>query len=187
MTRLLARMEKDGLVKKTKLIQNAPIFYSLPKIKALNLHNFRHEYFCADIYVAYETTGLLEDWGKPEHYPDYNEYVKLGVKPDRLSVINGKIIFWEIDRGTEILKKIRIKAEKYLALSKRHPEHKFFVIFSASPGRAKSILLGVLKDFRTWKVWFYCASQERISADPLGEILASAVAPDQGQSILTLT
>jgi hypothetical protein len=186
MTRLLNRMVEAGLVKKTKLIQNAPIFYSLPKIKALNLHNYRHEFLCGEIYVAYETTGLLQDWGKPEHYPDYHEYVKLGVKPDRLSIINRKIIFWEIDRGTEVLQKIRTKVEKYLALARRHPGQKFYVVFTATPGRARSILFEVLGGVRNWQVWFYCASQERIGNDPLGAVLASPTRPEQGFSIAEL-
>jgi hypothetical protein len=186
MTRLLNRMVEDKLLKKTKLIQNAPVFYSLPKIKALNLHNFRHEFLCGEIYVAYETSGLLQDWGKPEHYPDYNEYIKLGVKPDRLSVINRQIIFWEIDRGTEILQKIRDKVDKYLLLSRNHPGQKFSVIITASPGRAKSILFEVLGEIKKRDVWFFCASQDQVAADPLGNILASPIAPDVGQSLLTL-
>jgi hypothetical protein len=171
-------MAKSGLIKATKVHPNAPIFFSLPKTKALNIFNYQHEQLCADLYVAYETSGMLHTW----EFSQNAEYESINLRPDRVSIIGEYPVFWEVDRGTEVLAKIHEKVEKYLELAKRHRDHKFYVIFSASPGRARSILLEVLIDIRS-NAWFLVGDHQRVISDPLGKVFASPVRPNEAVSI----
>ncbi len=166
----------DSQIKVKKIHQNAPLFFHLPDVKAPSLHSFQHEKECADIYVAYYE--LIQAW----YWQAHEEYLRIGLKPDRSSIIDGKLIFWEIDRGTEVLAIIRDKVEKYIKLSTMHPDQRFHVIFTASRGRAKSILLDVLLDIRS-KVWFYVGDHSRVIATPLEPVFASPIRPATPVSI----
>lgn len=181
MTRLLSRMAADGQIRVTKIHQNAPLFFHLSETKAPTLQGFQHELAAANLYVAYETTGKLEQWYTEPH----EEYLSIGLKPDRASVIDGRIVFWEVDRGTEILAVIREKVERYIRLSQLHPERRFYVVFSAPKGRAKSILLDVLTDFRRGNQFLAC-DQARVTATPLEPVFAGPVDPAQPISIADL-
>ncbi len=180
-TRLLTRMVEDGQIRVTKIHQNAPQFFHLPETKAPTLQGFQHELAAANIYVAYDTTGKLEQW----HWEPHEEYLNIGLKPDRVSSIDGKIIFWEVDRGTEVLAVIREKVERYIQLSKLHPERRFHVAFAASKGRAKSILLDVLMNYRRGNQFLAC-DQSRVLASPLDPVFASPLDPAQALSITDL-
>lgn len=174
MTRLLQRMIQDKEVKSTRINLNVPLFFSLPKTKAVNAHNYKHEHDCAGLYVAYENTGLLNEWGRVEEFPDYEEYKRLGLAPDRLSVIGIKIVFWEVDRGTEVLAKIEEKVEKYVKLSKLHGH--FTVVFTSTKGRAKSILTEVLLPVRS-RAHFFVADYEQVISHPLEAVFVSPIDP----------
>src|ERR1051325_4507649 len=86
-TRLLNRMVQDKLIRVHKVGQNFPLYFLLPTSKAPTLHSHAHERSCADIYVSYSMTGQLKEWGVPEDFPDYEEYEKTGLRPDRISNI----------------------------------------------------------------------------------------------------
>lgn len=174
-------MADDGLIRATRIHQNAPIFYHLPETKAPTLQGFQHELAAANIYVAYQTTGKLEQW----HAEPHEEYLSIGLKPDRASVIGGRIVFWEVDRGTEVLAVIRAKVERYIQLSRLHPERRFYVAFSAPKGRAKSILLDVLLDFRRGNQFLAC-DHSRVVAAPLEAVFAGPVDPAQALSLADL-
>lgn len=166
-------MVEDGQIRVTKIHQNTPQFFHLPETKAPTLQGFQHELAAANIYVAYETTGKIEQW----HWEPHEEYLS--------SSIDGKIIFWEVDRGTEVLAVIREKVERYIQFSKLHPERRFHVAFAASKGRAKSILLDVLMNYRRGNQFLAC-DQSRVLASPLDPIFASPLDPAHALSIADL-
>jgi hypothetical protein len=137
-------MTEDGLIKCKTISKIDPEYYCLPKVVALNLHSHLHERLCGDLYVAYETSGQLHAWEKPV---DYEEYETLGLKPDRSMVLtNGTICFWEVDRGGEVYRIIREKVEKYIQLSRLHPDQRFHVVFTTIDDKqtAKSRCAGIL-------------------------------------------
>lgn len=90
-----------------------------------------------------------------------------------------------MDRGTEVLAVIREKVERYIQLSKLHPERRFHVAFAASKGRAKSILLDVLMNYRRGNQFLAC-DQSRVLASPLDPVFASPLDPAQALSIADL-
>lgn len=118
--------------------------YCLPKTKLLS-GNIEHEKLCGDLYVAFRP-----DWWKipleADHY---------GLKPDRIMIHWGKLIYWEVDRNTENYNRIvREKITKYLQLSAENKERRFNVIFTTvdterqtGESRAK----GLLEMFTTFK------------------------------------
>src|ERR1043165_3376568 len=95
---LLSRMERDGLVKKADGI--TPYFFHLPYQTRYNNITYKHEKIGGDIYVYCQE--LIEYWDYLQQ-PDFLEYK---LKPDRQSVIAGKIIMWELDRATMTKAKI---------------------------------------------------------------------------------
>lgn len=169
-------MAKDKLIKRTKVHQNAPHFFQLPKVKAYNLHNYRHEWMAGELYVSYKTSGELRFWGY-----DYDKEMEgLGLKPDRTSNIGGQIIFWEVDRGTEPLEVIKDKVAKYIRLSGGKP--RFNVVFVGSRGRMNSVLKEILYPVRS-KVWFFVAEFDAVVQTPLGSVFVSPVNPAQFTSL----
>jgi Replication-relaxation len=149
--RLLKRMAEDGEVKCTTLSVIDPEYYCLPKVIALNRHSHLHERLCGDLYVAFELSGQLHAWEKPE---DYEEYKTLGLKPDRSMVLsNGTIVFWEIDRGGEVYRIIKEKVDKYVKLSRSHPAQRFHVVFTTIDDKqtAKSRCAGILSLLEDFK------------------------------------
>ncbi len=192
-TRLLNRMVDDKLIGVHKVGQNDPLYFFLPQTKAPTVFKHTHERSCADIYVAYENTDLVQRWTVPENLDDYQEYVKVGLLPDRVSVIAGKIVFWEIDLGTESYKTISDKIPLYISLGKRHPEHRFHVVFTtkdyyrfkngrkvlrqSAKARAKRILLDLMEYKRGNQ--FIVGQHDSIVNDPLGAVFASPLTPDR--------
>ena len=61
-------MAEEGDLKCKNLSAIDPEYYCLPKTVAVNLHSHRHERLCGDLFVAYETSGQLHAWEKPEDY-----------------------------------------------------------------------------------------------------------------------
>jgi hypothetical protein len=200
MTRLLNRMVEDKLIRVHKVGQNDPLYFFLPSTKAPTQFSHPHERSCADIYVSYQVSGSLQRWGLPEAFEDYQEYVKVGLLPDRISKVVGKIVFWEIDEGSENYDTVSDKIPRYIQLSKRHPEHRFHVVFTtkdcyrfkngkqvlrqSAGARAKRILLDLME--------FKCGNQfmvglhRAIVSDPLGAVFASPLAPDKLISLADL-
>ncbi|HKS28733.1 MAG TPA: replication-relaxation family protein [Pyrinomonadaceae bacterium] len=150
-------MEESGLVKKApEVIPN--VYHSTQVKKAYNIFNFKHEKIAGDIYVYLQE--LIEFWDWKE-YPDFTRFK---LKPDRSSVIQGKVIFWEIDRSTMTKARIIEKIEKYLSYA-RGNNRKFNVIFAASKRRAASIA----KEFASYRnpfVWFAAVEIDQLLNNP---------------------
>lgn len=183
MTRLLTRMSqtlieqgkrKVPLIKRSAIhtYKNIPEFFHLPHVGAPGLQNFQHEKLCADIYTAYYTTGLLNNW----QWEPYEEYQKLNLVPDRPSVIGDKIFFWEVDRGTENLSEIEKKIPKYIELARVKQKQFHVPIAVPTKGRAKNILLDILPKFKRGNQ-FIVTTHELVLSDPLGKIFASPLNP----------
>lgn len=161
-------MVSDGVLEMSRPHQNAPQFYYLPTTKAPGLQNFKHGRNEGDLYVALETFGGVE-WFPEAH----EEYLQAGFQPDKVCRVRDKIIFWEVDRGTEDLSRIEAKINPYLTLAAAHPDHLIRIVFTAPKGRAKSILLNVLMKIRARNAHFFSAEQERVLHDPGGKVYAS--------------
>lgn len=196
MTRLLNRMLKDKLIRVHKLGQNDPLFFFLPGTKAPT-EKYHHERSCAELYVACEITGLLTEWGTPERFEDYREYVKLGLLPDRISILDNTLIFWEVDEGSENYETVSDKIPRYVSLSRKHPAHRFHVIFTtqdcyrsknakrvlrqSARARAKRILLDLMEFKRGNQLLVGQLSE--IVKDPLGRVFASPLNPESFVSL----
>jgi Replication-relaxation len=167
-TRLLARRLKSKLIKRKSLDPNKPIFWHLPKTKALNLHNWQHEKICGDLYVSLETTGLLQRWT----YEPHPEYLELGLKPDRVCIFNEKIVFIEVDTGTEVLRVLQDKAFKYKQLASRHRDRKFYVLFVVSGKRRLENVCSILPQDRGF---MFLAMLSSDLVNPLGQVLRPAI------------
>jgi hypothetical protein len=168
-------MAEDGELKCTNLSVIDPEYYCLPKVIALNRHSHLHERLCGDLYVAFEISGQLHAWEKPE---DYDEYESLGLKPDRSMVLsNGTIVFWEIDRGGEVYRIIKEKVEKYVKLSRLHPTQRFHVVFTTINDKQtdKSRCQGMLDVFEEYKRGdqFLTLPHRWATEDPLGAVFLS--------------
>jgi hypothetical protein len=154
-------MEQGGQVKKAPEV--VPNFYHSPKVKrAYHNQNYKHEKIAGDIYVYLQE--LIEFWD----WKDYRDFTRFKLKPDRSSIIEGKVIFWEIDRST--MKKLLIieKIEKYLSYARAN-NRKFSVVFAAPKRRAASIA----KEFASYRnpfVWFAAVDVHQLLQTPLGNI-----------------
>jgi len=186
-------MVDDKLIRVHKVGQNDPLYFFLPSTKAPTVFSHAHERSCADIYVSYETTGQLKVWNVPENFEDYESYVKAGVRPDRISVIGERIVFWEIDRGTESYKGVSDKINLYLNLWRQQGYRPFHVVFAttdyfryrngkkvlrqSAKTRARGILLDLIPFKRSHQ--FIVGQLDQIIQYPLGEVLASPLTPDR--------
>jgi hypothetical protein len=172
-------MAESKELKCTSLSPIDPEYYCLPKIIALNRHSHLHERLCGDLYVAFELSGQLHAWEKPE---DYEEYETLGLKPDRSMVLsNGTIVFWEIDRGGEVYRIIKEKVDKYVKLSRLHPDHRFQVVFTTIDDKqsAKSRCAGILsllEDFKRGDQ-FLTLPHHWATEEPAGAVYISPLHP----------
>jgi hypothetical protein len=183
MTRLQVGRKKIPLIKKSSIqnYKNIPAFYHLPDVAAPGLQNFQHEKICEDHYVAYQTTGELHAW----YWKPHEEYKRFNLVPDRSSIIGDKIVFWEIDRGTESLSEIEKKIPKYIELA-NVKQKKFHVVISVpTKGRAKNLLLDVLPQFKRGNQ-FVVTTHELVLSNPLGEVFASPIDPSRFLSILNM-
>jgi hypothetical protein len=200
MTRLLNRMVVDKLIRVHKVGQNDPLYFFLPTTKAPTVFSHAHERACADVYIAYETTGRLAVWNVPENFEDYESYVTAGVRPDRISVIGGKVIFWEIDKGTESYQGVSDKINHYLNLWKQQGHRTFHVVFAtkdyfryrnrgkvlrqSAKTRARGILLDLIPFERANQ--FIVGQLDQIISDPFGAVFASPLAPEKLISLADL-
>lgn len=157
---------------------NSPLYFHLPDIIGLRNTNHEHERACADLYVTYHLTWSLQFW---ESLPN-EEYLALGLKPDRSSIIDGRIIFWEVDKGTETLPVIEKKIERYIELSARHPDRRFHVVFTATKRRARSILMDVLPAFKRGDQ-FLVAEHQSVIERPYEGVFVSPKDPEKWLSI----
>jgi hypothetical protein len=143
-----------------------PYFYHLKAHKkAYNIFNFKHEKICGDIYVC--LNQYLKYWDATDQ-PDFRS---VRLKPDRASIIDTQIIFWEIDRSTMVHSKIIEKIEKYVKLAKRD-RRSFTVVFVCSSRRAKT-LLQELQEFKNSYVRFFTVDLKELVNNPTAQIFNS--------------
>lgn len=119
-------MIDDGTLANQTYAYNLKLYF-LPERTVIKEVKLKHELLCGDLYVAFELTGNLNYWHAIEE-PD-----PFGIKPDRQMIYDGKIVFWEVDRGTEDYYTetgIKGKIERYIALSKSRPDRRFHVCFT---------------------------------------------------------
>ncbi len=119
-------MVKKGELRNKSYAYNLELYF-LPTTTAIKEGKLKHEKLCGDLYVAYELTGNTPYWHAPEDYDAF------GLKPDRQMIYNGRIVFWEVDRGTEDYhteKGIKGKLDRYIALSRSQPDKRFNVCFT---------------------------------------------------------
>lgn len=102
-----------------------PKYYRLPETTALKELQLNHEHLIGQLYVALEVSGILQ-WWEMKQIPEYK------LKPDAASIINGLVIFWEIDTGSEDYAVIKSKIERYLKMSQENPEQRFNVCFTTN-------------------------------------------------------
>jgi len=161
--------------------KNSPLYFHTPDVIGLRNTSHEHERAAADLYVTYQLASMIKFW---ESVPA-DEYLELGLKPDRASTLEGRIIFWEVDKGTETLNVIRKKVERYIELSKLHPNNRFYVIFTATRERARSILLDVLPAYKRGDQ-FLVAEHRSVVERPTEAVFVSPKDPNKWLSIYDL-
>jgi hypothetical protein len=174
-------MAADGQIKCKHISPTTPEYYHLPTVTAVSKHGEEHERLCGDLYVAYETTGVVSHWERPEGY-DENE--RLGLKPDRQMVMGGKIYFWEVDRGTEDYftpKGIKGKIEKYKQLSRLHPDKDFYIVFTTIDAKQSAKarcarILEMLGEERRGDQFLVTLHRWAVD-EPLGQVFLSPLHP----------
>jgi hypothetical protein len=125
-------MAGQGEIKVITYSPTDPQVYHLPTTSGLKELKLKHEILCGNLYVAYELTGRLVWWKAPLDYDSF------GLKPDRTMIWDGKLVFWEVDRGTEDYhteRGIKGKLDRYTALARANPGRNFFVCFTTTPAK----------------------------------------------------
>ncbi len=138
-----------------------------PAIKPLELANYEHERMCADVYVSLKLTGHLQEW-------EVNSAKHRLIEEDRKAVFLDRIIYWEIDRGTEKKGAISYKATRYVKLNGR-----FHVIFVAPNEDRANAILHELPTNRGAQ--FLVSLHEYMKHDPLAQAYVSANRPGDFQ------
>jgi hypothetical protein len=118
----LKTLQKNGYVKSANL--GSKTLWFLPKTKKPSTISYLHDLACAELYTAYGEYEM--DW--------YCEEQKQ-FRYDALMVMDDLRIYWEVDRGTEPIKKtstnrssIEQKIDAYIGFA-RETDHRFFVVF----------------------------------------------------------
>jgi hypothetical protein len=155
--------------------KNKPVFFYRPWVQGPKQQSYKHERDAANLYVKLYREGILVKW----FWEPHEEYLEFGLKPDRASVIKiddkPRIIFWEIDRGTEVHQTIKEKVPKYIELSRRRPENRFNVIFTVPTiTRADNILKNDLQPYKRG-TQFLVGEYSRVLNDPLDAVYRSPV------------
>jgi Replication-relaxation len=131
-TRLLKEMARQGELKVITYSPTDPQLYHLPVTGGLKQLKLKHELLCGNLYVAYDLTWRLNWWEAPLDYDSF------GLKPDRRMIWDGRLVFWEVDRGTEDYhteRGIKGKLDRYAALAHQNPDRKFKVCFTTTQAK----------------------------------------------------
>lgn len=181
---ILQRMRKDGLVKPNDIpVPGAVDIWTLPNTKVpRNWFNREHELDCADVFVALYKTGIVDNWDS--HWTDDETKQiaeKYGVYYDRRIVLEGfdKVIFLEVDRGTEEIDVIANKVKKYIKLHAAFPREKFVVLFTVQgykgeevKARVQKMIKGAIHGHQQNDL-FLLTPHEPFLEDPLGAVCIS--------------
>lgn len=124
---MLVRMEERKEVKRQEFDFGVADWFMLPKTKGLQKWAYNHQKAAADLFVAYHPH--MSAWSyEPPILKD---------RADRGMQIQGKTIYFEVDRCTEGLKVIEEKIDNYIRYSQGG--ERFHMVF-AIVGSEKEIL-----------------------------------------------
>lgn len=184
---LLRRMEKDGEVHSDREHNNQPKVWMLPGTKYPNNYFIRqHELDCADVFVSF--FPYLDTWQSPYgayRKEGYENFIKSRIEPDRLMLLDGREVCWEIDRGTEdVDEQLEPKIDKYIDYSRRHPDHRFTVVITLQKYRRMNLtnragrVLAMLQEKKR-NNQFLVANHLTVVQNPRGESYVSPLNPEK--------
>jgi hypothetical protein len=173
---------------------NCPYFYHFRKNLALSKINYQHEQARAELYVSLTLAKLIHVKPEPPFVEwwinEDPEFMKFGLCPDAYAILEvgaSRVVFFEIDRGSEKLAVIGEKIDKYVRLGGSHPEDKFHVLFvtlnsrdskatetpkQTSASRALAIQRLIRERGHKYPQ-FLSATHENLLSQPVGPILLS--------------
>lgn len=140
--------------------------------EALSEQNYKHEFCVSDLYVALRMVPGVEIQPKSDQ--------SKGLREDLAAKIIGKQVYFEVERGTQGMKRIEEKVERYLKLPGW-----FYVVFTVqdyrpnpfakvekSARQAGEDILNLLKDYGRG-AQFLVTPHTLFLEDPLARVLIS--------------
>lgn len=139
----LNRLHKKDLVAKTrvtsiyngKVDHNSPIIWTNKGVRYnTNPDNRQHEIDCGDFLVSlmgavHPETERLTHWDYEWGAEEKKEYIKTRqFYFDRRFVLDDRLFFLEVDRGTKDLEAVRKQFERYVHFSESYPAERFQVL-----------------------------------------------------------
>jgi hypothetical protein len=99
-------------------------------------------------------------------------------------ILNGTMVFWEVDRGTEdyiSAKGISGKIDKYIQLSQIHPTNRFHVVFTTIDGKQSAkargqALLSLFEQYRRGDQFMVTLHRWAVE-EPLGQVFLTPKTP----------
>lgn len=188
-------MEKDKELHRDREHNNQPYIWMLPGTTfPQNFYLRQHEMDVADLFVACypHVTHWDSEWGSTERealrIPHYR------VNYDARMVLNGKVYLWEVDRGTEDMRKLEDKVKKYIAFSDSLGAEAapFQVIFTLQKYRRMSVknraheLLELVASKKR-RNQFLVALHSEVLTDPLAPVYVSPLDPLNRRTLSDLT
>jgi hypothetical protein len=183
---MLKAMRNRGEIKVHKLpkekIERTRL-YSLPGRKTPSPSNWQHEMTCAWLFVEYELTGGLTDWDDRWTADQFQglsgQFGKKVFNYDRRMEHKQipNVVFWEVDKGTEIRDTLANKIQNYVRL--QHVTHdRFTVVFTVAGSKwanAKNRIRFLLEEFAHARKanMFVVGLESEILAAPLGDVVYS--------------
>lgn len=168
-----------------------PNLWSRPGIKPVSPEFRAHEVACADLFVAYYGTPGLTHWDWQWTKAEVDEYAtfrKSSFLFDRRMILNGRMIFFEHDRGNRHPEKLAEQIKNYYDFSVRYPDLAMNVIYTLDWARAGlrydedtkleylnergRFLEQEFKQYRRGNQFLF-ALQSDVVADPLGKVFVS--------------
>jgi len=172
--------------------------FCLPDVaETMNVNNRAHEMDCADIFVSLIETFDYKfdrftrwDWRwTPEELIDIP--VKNKIYYDRRAVIDGRVVFFENDKGTKDKEAVRAQVQRYKDLASAIPNEPFTVVFLAQAYRSTSaearanMLYKLCDEIRLPRgSKFFVGMFDHFIANPLGDVLAAPGDPTKFVSFL---
>ena len=193
---MLKNMAADGLLEEPDRDHPQQAFlWSVKGVKAPeNYYNRVHDQTVADLYVKYfNATGGNIYWDVRWPEDDKKEYRidHYGVNYDARMHLQDKVFFWEVEKGTKDItgdRSLETKVDKYIRFSQAYPDERFTVLLTfASYKHIKALdrlkqTLAMLAPKRRGDQ-FLVALEDKVLADPLGNVFLSPVDPSQAKAL----
>ena len=164
---MLMRMVERKEVKRQEFDFGVADLFMLPKTNKLKVRDqYLHQKAGADLFISY--LPYIQAWSyEPPILRD---------RADRGMRINGKTIYFEVDRCTEGMRVIEEKVENYIRYS-RESDERFHVVFAIVGSETEilnrgNLIIPVLKERKRGEQ-FLIANAGNIISNPLGEIFYS--------------